>query len=254
MAEFLTDKHQGRERQWTGLLDISLWSFVKTGVQYLERFVALHSFQDLSPSHKRLWLRTRRFVPRRTRFFYEGCISVPGQLWYRDRVLLYETVRRYQPRVVFEAGTWLGGGNTYFIASALYLNGFGILHTVESDPKIHRRAVENYCRCLPKLIKHVKFHKGVSTQVYPEILRQAGSISMVFLDGSPNAKETESEFEMFRPHLRGGSILSAHDWFNQKMALLRPVIEGSGEWDVKRILTPPASVGLMIAIRNLSLS
>jgi len=42
-----------------------------------------------------------------------------GQLTEVERKTLYDTVILSHPSVVFEVGTWCGGGSTYFIASAL---------------------------------------------------------------------------------------------------------------------------------------
>ncbi len=194
----------------------------------------------------------RPFVPRRVRWLYEGCLEVPGQLWYIDRKLLYEAIREHKPKTVFEVGTWYGGGSTYFISQALYENDGGLLHTIEENAEAHARAKDNYARHLPHLLPHVVFHQGKSTEVYPELLRGQGKVEAVLLDGGQDAQQTMTEFELFAPHLVPGTLLLAHDWDNEKMALLRPKLEGAAEWKLLARATAPESVGFVVWMKKVA--
>jgi len=210
----------------------------------------VQSYHALGPAQQRRWRMVRQFVPRRVRWLYEGCLEVPGQLWYADRKLLYRAIRTHRPTSVFEVGTWYGGGSTYFIGQALYENGGGVLHTIEEDAEAHARARENYARHLRHLLPHVEFHHGKSTAVYPELLRQQVSVDAVFLDGALDAQQTVEEFELFAPYLKRGALLLAHDWDNEKMALLRPRMEASSEWRMEARATAPESVGFAVWVRE----
>jgi hypothetical protein len=55
------------------------------------------------------------------------------------------------------------------------------------------------------------------------------------------------ELEMFLNHMRRGSVLVAHDWDNDKMAEVRPMIEASPRFRVVERLTAPRSVGMIVA-------
>lgn len=205
---------------------------------------ALRSFESLSPKKRSLWKAIRPLVPQPQRRFFEGFLGVPGQLWYAERKLLYRTIRHHRPSIVFEVGTWLGGGSTFFIAQALHDNRRGILHTVEASSELYQRAIESYHARLPELLPRVCFHEGASTDIYPALLREIGRVDALFLDGAQDAEQTMDEFRMFAPFLQGSSILLAHDWDNEKMRLLRREIEGSREWKLEQRLTWPESVGL----------
>ena len=208
--------------------------------------ILVQSYHALSESRQRRWRMVRRLVPRRVRWLYEGCLAVPGQLWYVDRKLLYGAIREHKPKTIFEVGTWYGGGSTYFISQALYENGGGVLHTIEENAEAHARAKENYARHMPHLLPHVRFHVGNSTKVYPVLLREQGALDAVFLDGGQNAQQTMTEFEMVAPHLRAGALLLAHDWDNEKMEMLRPKMEASKEWKLLARATAPESVGFVV--------
>ena len=208
--------------------------------------ILVQSYHALSEARQRGWQLVRRFVPRRVRWLYEGCLEVPGQLWYIDRKLLYGAIREHKPKTVFEVGTWYGGGSTYFISQALYENGGGVLHTVEENAEAYARAKENYARHMPHLLPHVRFHSGKSTEVYPALLREQATVDAVFLDGGQDAQQTMTEFEMFAPHLGPRALLLAHDWDNEKMALLRPKLEATTEWRLQARATAPESVGFAV--------
>lgn len=205
-----------------------------------------HSYHALSPQHQRLWRTIRWIIPYRLRWFFEGCLQIPGQLWVADRKLLYKTIRQVKPKTVFEVGTWQGGGSTYFISQALYDNGFGVLHTIEADPQIHAIVQQNYRTYLPHLLQHVEFHSGKAMEVYPHLLRQLGCVDTVFLDGSADPQEAYGEFEMFAPFLHNGGVVLMHDWDNEKMALLRPALERSSQWRIQQTITAPESVGFAV--------
>ncbi len=212
--------------------------------------IILRSYGALSPARQRQWKFIRYFIPSRVRWFYEGFIPIPGQLWYADRRILYETIVRSKPESVFEVGTWYGGGSTYFITHALWENGRGILHTIEADPNVYAAAVENYRLHLPHLLPHVRFHSGKAAEVYPKILRQVGKADAVFLDGSDDPVESLTEFEIFDPYLSERSIVMMHDWDNVKMALLRPNMEKSSNWSLRRSITAPHSVGFAVWVHS----
>jgi predicted O-methyltransferase YrrM len=208
-----------------------------------------YSYDNLSLQEKRRWKWIRSFLPHGVRWYFEGCMSIPGQLWRADRKLLYQTIRKIKPNTVLEVGTWHGGGSTYFISQALHDNGFGVLHTVEIDREAHEAAKDNYRRYLPHLLEHVHFHFGKATEIYPPLLRELRPIDAVFLDGSANAEEALHEFEMFKPFLQRKAVVLMHDWDNEKMLLLRPRIEQSSEWRVQQVITAPQSVGFAVVER-----
>lgn len=205
------------------------------------------SFHALSPRKQAAWRLVRYLVPPRQRFFFEGSMVVRGQLWYAERRLLYTTVLRTAPRVVFEIGTWEGGGSTLFIARALSEIGAGVLHTVELDEDRARMARSSFDAHLPELAGYVRFHHGSSTDVIPSLLTTEGRCDLLFLDGAQDARQTMQELKMFLGHLAPGSVVVAHDWDNEKMAEVRPMLEADSRFDIVERLTAPESVGMVVA-------
>lgn len=207
--------------------------------------LARYSYHALSPRQQTIWRMIRWAVPRLQRWFFEGQIEMPGQLWYADRQLLYQTIRARRPQTLFEVGTWQGGGSTLFIAQALFENSAGRLHTVELDAEQYARAVANYHRYRPELLPFIEFHQGSSTEVYPPLLQQEDKIDFLFLDGL-GAEQSLAEYNLFAPYLKAGATLIAHDWLDVKMSLLRPVLEADASWQIDHVLRPPQSVGLAV--------
>jgi len=210
----------------------------------------LKSTSDFGKRRRLLWQLIRPFVPPKTRWFFEGYPKLKGQLWFEDRKLLYYTVRTYKPKRCFEIGTWRGGGSTLFISQALYENGAGKLHTIEVDESYYKEARQNYQIHLPDLMPYIEFYLGDYKKVYTEILHSVGKVDLLFLDGPEDALETLEQFDFFLPHMRTGSLLIAHDWFTEKCRLLKPLIEGSEDWELRRVLSPPKSLGCALALKR----
>lgn len=210
----------------------------------------MRSTDVLGSRQRKLWDIVRVLVPRKQRFFFEGHPAMRGQLWYAERKLLHTTIRKYRPAACFEIGTWRGGGSTLFIAQALYENGAGLLHTIEVDEQFFREARKNYADLLPHLQAHVAFHLGDYRDVYGKILPTVKYVDFLLLDGAEDAEETLRQYEVFKPYLRSGSLLMAHDWFSEKTRLLRPIVEQGKEWEIISVLAPPGSVGLALAVRR----
>jgi predicted O-methyltransferase YrrM len=184
------------------------------------------------------------------RWFYEGHPELRGQLWYAERKLLYETIRTHRPAHCFEIGTWRGGGSTLFISQALKENGRGKLHTIEIDRGFYEIAVSNYNTYLPSLLNHVEFHFGDFKTVYSDVLKKVGNIDFLILDGAEDGQQTLDQYNFFLPFIKSGTILMVHDWFTEKTHLLKPILENSNDWEIRKILTPPVSVGFMLAVRK----
>ena len=210
----------------------------------------MKSADGLTPRQRKVWNAMRFLVPGKLRWFYEGHPAMRGQLWYQERKLLYTTIMRCRPRVCFEIGTWKGGGSTLFIGQALHDIGGGLLHTIEMFPEIYAEALENHRRYLPHLSPYIAFHQGDYRTVYAPLLNGPASVDFLLLDGAENAEETLAQYKFFLPAMKVGSVLMAHDWFTTKCALLQSEIQKSGAWDITRVLTPPRSVGFMMAVRR----
>jgi hypothetical protein len=209
----------------------------------------LKNAHELSKNKFRLWVAARMLIPQPYRSLYEGHLHLPGQMWFEDRRVLYDTVRRVKPKVCFEVGTWLGGGSTLVIARALQKNGFGHLHTIETDDWAYPRAVESYERHAPDLKQFVTLHKGDYREHFPELIERAGTIDFFVLDGAEDAQETLDQFHYFDAHSHTGTELFAHDWETEKARLVRPELESSKTWRITEVVGEPKSVGLAVAQR-----
>lgn len=210
----------------------------------------LKSISDFGPHKRAIWRVARNFVPSRARFFFEGRMEIPGQMWYSERKLLYETIRNRKPQSCFEIGTWRGGGSTLFITQALYGNKRGILHMVEADPALQHAAKSAYGKYLPQLLPFVEFHLGDYRREFVSHLGKIGRVDFLFLDGAEDGNQTLAQYKFFDPWLKPGSLLLVHDWLTEKTRLLRPEIEHSGKWVQQRILLSPVSVGMVLLERR----
>ena len=91
-----------------------------------------HNYHELSKSQRFMYKYLYRHFFGKNSFFYEGVLENPGQMYWRERKAIYETIISFKPNRCFEVGTYNGGGSTYFVSSALHHNNFGKLYTSES--------------------------------------------------------------------------------------------------------------------------
>jgi cephalosporin hydroxylase len=147
--------------------------------------------------------------------------SSEGQLSRLERECLYRTVIRVHPQVVYEVGTWLGGGSTYCIASAMNdIGKGGCLVTCEIDKSRYEHAVKLYLDGeLSYLQDNVKFLLGDAADVFRDMPRP----DMVFLDGAEDPHETMNQYFMF--DRMGVSVMAVHDWDSHKTDRIRGLLE-----------------------------
>ncbi len=90
---------------------------------------------------------------------------------------------------------------------------------------------------------------GDYIQTYSKVLLSVGRVDLLLLDGPEDARETLNQYEFFLPYLKKGALLFVHDWFTEKARLVKPLVEGSGDWEVKKILGFPRSLGFALAVK-----
>lgn len=208
----------------------------------------LHNYHELTGLEKiiyRLFIR-RTFSPQK-RFFFEGILALPGQMYTADRQALYEAILQFAPRYCLEIGTWTGGGSTYFIAKAFEtLNKNGKLYTLEADDELFEKARGFYRGRLASTSRFVEFLCGADIGCFRKIIQSYGGLDCCFLDGAEDSNETIAQYEFLKPFFRCGTILMAHDWNTEKMAKLKPLLLGDAQWALVKKIDPPESVGFVI--------
>src|SRR5688500_14530980 len=110
---------------------------------------------------------------------------IEGQLSKEERAFLARCIREASkpPKVVLEAGTWLGGGSTLHILRALEQNSSGHLWGIEASEEIFKRMKANLAEAAPELMQRFTPIQGTSEAVIPEWLSGLGeqSVDFVFL-------------------------------------------------------------------------
>lgn len=206
-----------------------------------------HNFHELTVLEKVIYLIFLRwFIPTEKRFFFEGSLLVPGQMYIGDRKALFDIVVNNKPKHCYEIGTYTGGGSTYFLASAFHKIGVGKVITLESDRDSYDRAVAFYQKRLTHLLPYVEFVYGDSFDSFLPHLEKDGSVDCLFLDGAENEEQTKEQYASFSKYIKSGTILMAHDWNTEKMIALRPSIDGDNKWNKIIELNEPQSVGFAV--------
>ena len=210
----------------------------------------LKSTGSLGNGAKRRWKIIRLFMPSKFRWFFEGHPQLEGQLWFKERKLIFDTIRKYKPSHCFEIGTWKGGGSSLFITQALYENKQGKLYTIEINKDFYEEARQNYQVYLEHLLSYIEFYLGDYNKIFSEVLCTIEKIDFLFLDGPEHAQQTLNQYEFFLPYIKKGSLLMVHDWFADKSRLVKPLIQNIDDWEINAVLKPPQSPGFAFAIRK----
>lgn len=157
-----------------------------------------------------------------------------GQMSPDEREAMYNLVMSTKPKHIFEIGTWLGGGSTYILASALYnLNDGGILHTVESNKGAFNKAIHfynTYVDLIP-LNPYVDFNFGISYDVYGELLKEFDSVEFVLFDGADDNQTTLDEWMIFKDKFKTGTVVLCHDWKTKKADYIKYFLLNEDEWE-----------------------
>lgn len=182
------------------------------------------------------------------RFFFEGALYIPGQMYAAERKGLYDTIIKYRPSHCFEIGTYTGGGSTYFIASAFKKLGAGKLYTLEEYPFLFNLAKKKYQKFLPELLPYVEFILGDTTKSFEKYIGK--EVACLFLDGAEEAQQTLDQYNEFSPYFKSGTILMIHDWNTEKTVAVKPLILADNRWEKIMELTKPISVGFVVFKRT----
>lgn len=186
-----------------------------------------------------------------------------GQLYKADRELLYNTIIEEKPDVVFEVGTWHGGGSTLSISKALAKNGKGKLYTIEMVKNFYDSAKAGYKKERPDLLPYIEFIYGESLVEFPKILQKLSKAKgshrvadVIFLDGCGTKSlgghtSTMAEIEMFEPYMSKDGVFMMHDWNDDKALLAKPYLKKSKKWKIVKELHRPESIGFGKAIFKL---
>lgn len=161
----------------------------------------------------------------------------------KEREFLYQAVIDYKPSLVFEVGTWKGGGSTWQIMRGLEENKNGNLITCETDREFYQESIELY-----KNNAKIQIHFAPSDKMISFLLKDLNYPDFLFFDGPEDEDTAYIDFLSLNPVLKKGALFCMHDWDDPsiKARKIRPYIEKSEQWELISKLTSPDSVGICL--------
>lgn len=166
-----------------------------------------------------------------------------GQLTPSERDFLHKSILEYKPRIVLEVGTWKGGGSTWQITTALEKNGFGLLHTCETEKEFFDEANDIY-----KGNRFIKLWNMHSNTLIMGMISRNQIPDFIFFDGPEDEETAFKDLLVLLPVLEIGALFSMHDFDppSIKASNVRPYLENSPKWTLISKLTAPESVGICL--------
>ena len=155
-----------------------------------------------------------------------------GEMLPYERYKLYNWILEIKPKVVFEIGTGLGGGSTFYISSALK-NSDSVLYTCDPIRTPEKEFFDSF-----EFIKYSKeysdvfLQKLISTNILP---------NFIMFDGPENPEVAYNDILFLEKHIKNNTYFCMHDWdkyrpydgnTSTKSVKIRDYIEKSNKWEL----------------------
>jgi len=138
--------------------------------------------------------------------------ALEGQMNSEERNLIKQLIIQKKPKVVFEIGTWKGGGSTLSIASGLFENKSGVLYTCETEKAFFQQAVESFNEYFQEYKPFVIFHNESSSIILKSLIEENKIPDFILLDGiAARQKEDVNDMNSLEKYLSDGTIIAYHD-------------------------------------------
>jgi predicted O-methyltransferase YrrM len=124
--------------------------------------------------------------------------------------LCYALARIIRPPAIVETGVCYGVTSA-FLLQALYVNGGGLLHSIDLPP-LGKDADQNVGRLIPAELRGKwTLHRGSSKTLLPRVLKDLGQISLFIHDSLHTYKNMKREFETVQPFLNPTAVVVSDD-------------------------------------------
>jgi hypothetical protein len=128
-----------------------------------------------------------------------------GEMLPYERYKLYNWIIDINPKVVYEVGTGLGGGSTYYIAEALKKNNNGgIIYTCDPTRTISNDLLSSF--------DNIKFFKKTSTEMFDYLFESDIYPDFILFDGPENPDIALNDIKRLELKIKSNVYFSMHDW------------------------------------------
>lgn len=150
-----------------------------------------------------------------------------------ERKTLYSKIAEFKPRLVFEVGTGIGYGSTYYIAKAIKDHNLDTL-VITCDPS--RSPDESFKSQFP----FVTYLRKYSNDVIDTFIQENNPPDFLMFDGPDDAEVTINDLLKLEKIIKPKCKLCIHDYetgrrgfdgaISNKCAKIRPYLESSNKW------------------------
>lgn len=155
-----------------------------------------------------------------------------GEMLPFERYKLYNWITQINPKIVFEVGTGLGGGSTFYIASALNNKGSKI-YTCDPDRSPSTEFLKKF--------HFITYYKDYSNKMIEGLINSNIKPNFIMFDGPENPEIAYNDIVFLENHIDDGTYLCMHDWdhyrpydngYSTKSIKIREYIERSKNWEL----------------------
>jgi len=157
-----------------------------------------------------------------------------GEMLPLEKYKLYNWVLEIKPKIVFEIGTGLGGGSTFYISKAISeLNNGGQIYTCDTD----RGPSEQFF----KEFQFVNFYRKKSEEFLKDLINIGIVPELIMFDGPEDPKIAHNDIIFLEKYINNGTYFCMHDWDlerpydnnkSTKSIMIRDYMEKSSNWEL----------------------
>lgn len=144
--------------------------------------------------------------------------AIPTHMTWSEKRALYETVQRFDPKVIVEIGSYLGA-STNFLAAACSSNSTPRSTVYCVDTWMNDAMTEGPCDTYQSFLDNTDKYKNIvpirgSSEIAAKNFRE--TVDLVFFDGDHSPEAIQADWKNWRPHLQQNAIVAMHDigWAN----------------------------------------
>lgn len=157
-----------------------------------------------------------------------------GEMLPLERYKLYNWITKISPKIIFEVGTGVGGGSTYYIASAIKNSNYNTqLYTCDPFRSPNQDFLNDF--------NFVKFYKNYSNEMLDILLKSNIIPDFIMFDGPEDPEVAYNDIMILEKYIKQDTYFCMHDWdhyrpyddnYSTKSIKIREYIENSNNWEL----------------------
>jgi hypothetical protein len=157
-----------------------------------------------------------------------------GEMLPLERFKLYNWICEISPKIIFEVGTGIGGGSTYYIAMAIKNRNYKTkLYTCDPLRSPTQDFLNNF--------DFITYYKKFSSEMFNILIESNILPDFIMFDGPEDSEIAYNDIIELEKYIENGTYFCMHDWdyhrpydngYSTKSIKIRKYFENSNNWEL----------------------